>query len=63
VDGSLDEPSERIRIEFGTQDQWPPAGERTIYFPSYANSGHAVTMTEGAKLHRDVAEFLSDTFE
>jgi pimeloyl-ACP methyl ester carboxylesterase len=63
VDGSLDEPSERIHIEFGTQDQWPPAGEGTIYFPRYANSGHAVTMTEGAKLRSDVAEFLSDTFE
>ena len=63
VDGSLDEPSERIRIEFGTQEMWPPAGERTIYFPRYENSGHAVTMTEGAKLRSDVAEFLSDTFD
>jgi serine carboxypeptidase len=63
IDGTVDEPSERIHLEFGTQDLWPPAGESTIYFPRYANSGHAVTMTEGAKLRDDVGEFLSETFE
>jgi hypothetical protein len=63
IDGTIEEPSERIHIEFGTQDQWPPAGQTTIYFPRYENSGHAVTMTEGAKLRSDVAEFLDDTLE
>jgi pimeloyl-ACP methyl ester carboxylesterase len=63
VGGSVAAPSQRIRLEFGTGEGLPPASERIIYFPRYANSGHTVTLTEGAKLRSDVAEFLDATAE
>jgi len=56
-----DAPSERIRLSFHASAELGPAAERIVYFPSYASSGHMVTVTEPAKFRSDVSVFLSET--
>jgi hypothetical protein len=61
VGSDPDAPSERIRLSFAASPELGPATERIVYFPTYAASGHMVTLSEPAKLQHDVARFLSET--
>jgi hypothetical protein len=56
-----DAPSERIRFSYAASPEFGPATKRIVYFPSYAASGHMVTVSEPTKFQHDVSVFLSET--
>ena len=61
VGNDPDVASERIRLRFAASPDHGPATQRVVYFPTYAASGHMVTVSEPAKFRRDVGMFLSET--
>lgn len=53
--------SEAFEVRFADHPIYGPATSRLVRFPSYAESGHMVPLTESAKLRDDVRRLLDDS--
>jgi hypothetical protein len=56
-----DEVSEAFEVRFADDAVRGAGSTRRVYLPRYTDSGHMVALTEPAKLHDDVHQFLVDT--
>jgi hypothetical protein len=56
-----DEVSEAFTVRFADHPVYGAGSSRLVRFPSYAESGHMVSVTEPAKLRDDVRQLLEDS--
>jgi hypothetical protein len=56
-----DEVSQAFEVRFAADPVRGAGSTRRVYLPRYTDSGHMVALTEPAKLHDDVRQFLVDT--
>jgi len=56
-----DQPTERFFIDYADSEYLGPATRRSVSFPTYAASGHVVTLTESGKFFNDVKRFYEET--
>jgi len=54
-------PPTRVRLHYLANDDVGPAAERTLYMPTFEQSGHMVSVAAPAQFFAEVSAFLSET--